>query len=203
LTGRGATIRPHLSVLVDYPTLLTLTTTTHHPTCTAQTAGTTEATGAPPCPAGTFPLLASPLTPGALTPGTLNPAVFESGQPVPRAVLDRLLCDAAITRIVFGPDSQILDVGRTHRTYPTHLRRAIIARDKHCQYPSCHAPPRMCQAHHSKHWTRDHGTTDARTGVLLCTHHHTVVHDNHIEIHWEPGHGWQFTDQNGQILTPD
>ena len=138
--------------------------------------------------------------PTGLIPDLLTPAVFDSGRPVPRTVLERLLCDADLTRIVFGPDSQLLDVGRTQRTYPAHLRRAIIARDKHCQYPGCHAPPHLCQCHHSQHWARDHGTTDARTGILLCYHHHPTVHDNGIEIHWKPGHGWQFTNRHGQPL---
>ena len=192
LTGPGGAARPHLSVLVDYPTLVNLILTT----------GTGTSTTGSSCPTGIFPLLSTPPA-AALNPGALNPAVFDDGQPLPRAVLDRMLCDADITRIVFGPDSQLLDVGRTYRTYPAHLRRAIIARDKHCQYPGCHAPPRLCQCHHCQHWTRDHGRTDARTGILLCYHHHTVVHDLGIEIHWRPATGWQFTDRTGQPLNPD
>ena len=58
----------------------------------------------------------------------------------------------------------------------------------------------MCEGHHSKHWLRDHGDTDARSGVLLCWHHHDYVHDNGIEITWKPGGGWQFTDRHGTTL---
>ncbi|NMR19982.1 HNH endonuclease signature motif containing protein [Cellulomonas fimi] len=169
LVGSGAAVRPHLSVLVDYPTLVGL---------------------------------ASPDGPRRPRPAARPaPAVFEDGQPVPRAVLDKLLCDSELTRIVFGPDSQLLDVGRTRRTYTGHLRRAIVARDQHCQYPTCHAPPRRCEAHHTEHWARDHGSTDATTGVLLCWHHHERVHEQGTEIRWRPdGGGWDFTDRHGQPL---
>lgn len=176
LAGAGGSVRPHLNVLVGYPTLLALATA----------AGVDDQLPA--------------LGPGSLVPGSLDPAVFAGGQPVPRAVLDTLMCDAEITRTVFGPDSQILDVGRAARTFTGQLRRAIIARDKHCQYPACHAPPRMCEGHHTRHWVRDHGNTDARTGILLCWHHHAHVHDNGIEIRWKTGGGWQFTHRHGGPL---
>ena len=110
------------------------------------------------------------------------------------------MCDSDISRTIFGPDSQLLDIGRTKRLFPHRLRRAIIARDTHCQYPTCTAPPRLCEGHHTKHCTRDHGNTDARQGILLCRHHHTHVHNTGIEIQWTPGTGWQFTNRHGQPL---
>ena len=176
LAGKGASVRPHISVLIDYPTLMSLATTT------ATTAG-----------------VADQLNP-TLDPAVLNPAVFEDGQLASRAELDRLMCDGEISRFIFGPDSQLINIGRTQRTFTGQLRRAIIARDKHCQFPRCTAPPRMCEGHHCKHWGRDHGDTDARSGVLLCWHHHDHVHDNGIEITWKPGGGWQFTDRHGTTL---
>ncbi|WP_407344916.1 DUF222 domain-containing protein [Pengzhenrongella phosphoraccumulans] len=205
LTGKHASVRPHISVLVDYPTLIAMTTragVTHlldpslHPTDCDQVD-----------PALLFP----PPAPGGLhEQGLLNrtvpvaaevlrPAVFEDGQLVSRAVLDRLLCDAEISRFMFSPDSQLINIGRSKRTFTGQLRRAIIARDKHCQYPGCTAPPRMCECHHSIQWFRDHGDTDATTGVLLCWHHHDHTHDHGIEITWTP-HGWQFTDRHGVVI---
>jgi hypothetical protein len=114
-------------------------------------------------------------------------------------VLDTFLCDAEISRFMFSPDSQVINIGRAKRTFTGQLRRAIIARDKHCQYPGCTAPPRMCEGHHTKHWFRDHGDTDATTGVLLCWHHHDHTHDHGIEITWTPT-GWQFTDRHGTVM---
>lgn len=61
--------------------------------------------------------------------GVQSPAVFsETGTPVPAGLLRRIACDSQVTRIVFGPDSQILDVGRARRTVTGQLRRAVIAR---------------------------------------------------------------------------
>ncbi|MGV8968609.1 MAG: DUF222 domain-containing protein, partial [Cellulomonas sp.] len=169
LAGSGASVRPHISVLVDYPTLVALTTTT---------GGVDD----------------------LIDPVVLNPAVYEDGHPVSRAALAKHLCDAEVSRFVFSADSQLLNVGRSKRTFTGQLRRAIIARDKHCQYPRCTAPPPLCEGHHCQHWFRDRGNTDAREGVLLCWHHHEYVHDHGIEIAWKPGGGWQFTDRHGTVM---
>ena len=101
----------------------------------------------PPVGALIDPALIDPalLNPAVLNPAVFNPAVFEDGQPVPRPVLDKLMCDAQISRFMFGPDSQVINIGRSKRTFTGQLRRAIIARDKYCQYPGCTAPPRMCE----------------------------------------------------------
>ncbi len=120
--------------------------------------------------------------------------------PIPDQVLARLACDSAITRVVFGPQSQVLNVGRAERTYTGAKRRAIIARDQHCRYPGCDAPPALGEIHHTEHWHRDHGETDTRTGILLCWHHHSHVHDRAIEIARDAAGRWQFTDRHGQRL---
>src|SRR3546814_10501189 len=56
---------------------------------------------------------------------------------------------SAITRIVFGPDGAVLDVGRAQRTVTGQMRRAVIARDQHCVYPGCDQPPSRCEVHHA------------------------------------------------------
>jgi hypothetical protein len=219
LTGKHASVRPHISVLVDYPTLVAMTTragVTHLLDPTLRPTDCDQVDPAllfpPPAPGGLHdqglldPAVHDPgvfnparATGSPLIPQVLRPAVFEDGQPVARVVLDRLLCDAEISRFMFSPDSQVINIGRSKRTFTGQLRRAIIARDKHCQYPGCTAPPRMCEGHHTKHWFRDHGDTDATTGVLLCWHHHDHTHDHGIEIAWT-GDGWQFTDRHGTVI---
>jgi len=49
----------------------------------------------------------------------------------------QLACDVSVSRIVFGPGSEVLDVGRKTRVIPAGLRRAVIAPDRHCVAPGC------------------------------------------------------------------
>src|SRR5450755_4061127 len=43
-----------------------------------------------------------------------------------------------------------LDVGTATATVPPHLRRAVIARDRHCAAPGCRQRPSACHVHHIK-----------------------------------------------------
>jgi hypothetical protein len=79
--------------------------------------------------------------------------------------------------------SQPLDIGRSTRTVPPHLRKAVIQRDRHCQFPGCHQPPASCDAHHLIHWSKG-GPTALGNLKLLCKFHHLIV------IH---GWGWKLT----------
>jgi hypothetical protein len=87
----------------------------------------------------------------------------------------RVSCDAEIARVVFGPRGEILDSGRATRTFTAAQTRAITARDRHCIWPGCDAPPGWCQVHHRRHWA-DGGTTSVDNAVLLCGRHHDRIH---------------------------
>jgi hypothetical protein len=99
----------------------------------------------------------------------------ENGQIVDVDTLRMVSCDCSVTRIVFGPDSEILDVGRKTRVWSAAQRRAIIARDRHCQGPGCRARPRHCNIHHLDHWA-DGGNTSVDKGKLFCRPCHTQEH---------------------------
>jgi hypothetical protein len=88
---------------------------------------------------------------------------------------------------VFGPDSQVLDVGRKQRLFTAPQRRAITARDRHCRFPGCDRPPRWCDVHHIKHWLHG-GPTSVENGVLLCRFHHTLVHEAGWRLVGTPRH---------------
>jgi uncharacterized protein DUF222/HNH endonuclease len=100
---------------------------------------------------------------------------LEHAGPVHPQFIRRLACDAAITRVVMGPESEPLDVGRTTPVVPAGLRRAVTARDRGCRFPGCDRPPPWCDAHHVLHWA-DGGATSASNLVLLCRRHHRMVH---------------------------
>jgi hypothetical protein len=89
--------------------------------------------------------------------------------------LKMLACDCSVTRIILGPDSEVLDVGRKTRVWSAAQRRAIIARDRHCQGQGCDRGPRWCDIHHIDHWTH-HGETTVENGILLCRWHHSKEH---------------------------
>ncbi len=127
----------------------------------------------------------------------LDPAVLqETGTPIPRSVLDRIACDSEVTRVVFGPQSQVLDVGRAQRTFTGARRRALDARDRGCRAPGCHAPPRLCEGHHKIPWSQG-GTTRVDDGYLLCWAHHQWVHERHITLTHTTDGGLRFEGPDG------
>ncbi|MPZ17368.1 MAG: DUF222 domain-containing protein [Luteitalea sp.] len=86
----------------------------------------------------------------------------------------RLACDASTVVMRHAPDGSVLDVGRKRRTIPPAIRRALTARDRHCQFPGCTA--RHCDAHHLHHWSAG-GATRLTNLALLCKRHHRAVHE--------------------------
>lgn len=134
--------------------------------------------------------------------GGVAPGTFADGSPIPYGQLVKLLCAGEFHRVVFGPEGQILDSGRTERLFTPAQTRAIIARDQHCQYPGCDAPPRQGEIHHCLWWYHQ-GRTSTDNGVLLCWWHHTLVHQQHLTItrhHHHDRAWWQFTTTDGQPL---
>lgn len=86
-----------------------------------------------------------------------------------------LACDGEVRRLVVGPASEVLDVGRSTRVVPPSLFNALSVRDGGCTHPRCDRPPEWCDAHHVVHWAHG-GTTDLDNLVLLCRKHHTATH---------------------------
>jgi hypothetical protein len=119
-------------------------------------------------------------------PGAEN----EFSLPISAKTVERWACDCSITRVLLK-DSQVIDVGRAERTIKGPRRRALIARDQHCQWPGCERPASWCDAHHFVHWLHG-GGGEIENQTLLCHRHHWLVHEG----------GWQLikTD-NGEIVT--
>ncbi len=74
-----------------------------------------------------------------------------------------------------------MNIGRKTRTFPAGIRRILVARDRGCAFPGCGRPPRQCDAHHIHHWA-DGGETSVDNAVLLCRHHHTLIHQSEWEV---------------------
>jgi hypothetical protein len=109
------------------------------------------------------------------TPGTTGPCELGATGPVHPETARRLTCDASIARVVLGPRSEPLDVGRRTPVVPAGIRRAVVARDRGCRFPGCERPEPWCDAHHVIHWA-DGGSTSLTNLVLLCRPHHRLIH---------------------------
>ncbi|WP_435204348.1 DUF222 domain-containing protein [Micromonospora sp. bgisy143] len=131
-------------------------------------------TGHLPDNGGDRPQLVVTMSLDALVNG-VGAGTLETGAPLTPGGVRRLACDAAVLPAVLNGNSQILDVGRQRRLFTGPLRRALVLRDGGCAFPGCDRPPRWCDGHHVRHWA-DGGTTALGNAVLLCGHHHRVLH---------------------------
>jgi hypothetical protein len=219
-TGTGSAVRPQVTVTVSWTELERLTTRFGAPSGSSRhgdpdSPGDRDHGDGPLTAPATPSSPATPTTPtrpapaARLTEVTAAPARFGiSASLVPTATLQRLLCDSAVTRVVFGPDGQVLDVGRSQRTVTGQMRRAVIARDRHCVYVDCTQPPGHCEVHHAeRHWA-DGGETSVQNSALLCYHHHDLVDTTGITMRWTGNpdgrrhSGWTLIDRHGQEIRP-
>ena len=102
-------------------------------------------------------------------------AVTETGAELSASTVRRICCDSHLIPAVLGTASEVLDVGRTQRLVTAAIWKALVARDAHCRFPHCRRPPVMCHAHHIVHWA-DGGDTSLDNLILLCGHHHRLIH---------------------------
>jgi hypothetical protein len=101
-------------------------------------------------------------------PPTPEPGWLTWTGPISTATTQRIACDSVIYRVLYDPvTGQPLDVGRSHRTAPPWIRRALHARDRGCRWPGCTAPTPWCDAHHLTMW-QDGGHTTVDSMLILC-----------------------------------
>lgn len=90
-------------------------------------------------------------------------------------VARRLGCDATVLAM-FERDGKTIGAGRTTRTIPKRLRRALRRRSGgSCEWPGC-SERRHVEAHHLVHWF-DGGPTELDNLANLCWWHHHATHD--------------------------
>ncbi|WP_162236966.1 HNH endonuclease signature motif containing protein [Agreia sp. Leaf283] len=105
-----------------------------------------------------------------------------TGIAVTMKTVDRLVCDTGYQPVVISADGSPLDLGREHRLFQPAQRLALNAVQGGCVWPGCEKPPSFCEIHHIEHWHTG-GKTDIHDGVLLCKHHHLLLHSNGWRIH--------------------
>jgi hypothetical protein len=106
---------------------------------------------------------------------TAETSYIDDGPHVTAEASRRIACDSSIVALREDAAGQPLSIGRRSRTIPPSMRRALQARDGGCRFPGC-TNARFVDGHHIEHWA-DGGETSLDNLVLLCRHHHHLVHE--------------------------
>ncbi|MDV8070308.1 DUF222 domain-containing protein [Rhodococcus sp. IEGM 1366] len=105
----------------------------------------------------------------------LGYAITNWAGPISLDTARMLACDCEVTRILLDSNGVPLNHGMKARLASVPQRRALTVRDGGCAFPGCGTPPGWCDAHHLIHWLDD-GPTDLDNLILLCGHHHRMMH---------------------------
>ncbi len=123
---------------------------------------------------------------------------IEDGPGVTAVTSRRIACDSSVVCIKEDENGEPLSIGRRSRSIPPPMRRALRARDKGCCFPGC-TNTRFVDGHHIKHWA-DGGETSLDNLVMLCRHHHHLVHEGGFACSKEKDGTVTFKDQREQPL---
>lgn len=110
--------------------------------------------------------------------------------PLPKAEVARLACISDLHGLVFSKDGEPLWLGTRVRLATDAQWRALITRDGGCV--GCGADPARCEAHHVR-WVRNGGPTDIDNLVLVCSHHHHLIHDKRWKVGRKADGLWTLT----------
>ena len=133
----------------------------------------------------------------ALSSDDCGRSELEHGPVIPPETARRLGCDAEMVAQV-ERDGLPVSVGRRRRTVPPALRRLLETRDDEtCCFPGCERD-RHLQAHHRQHWAQG-GETSLDNLVLLCWHHHRLVHEGGYTIEDHHDGGLRFRNRHGVV----
>ena len=123
---------------------------------------------------------------------------IEDGPGVTAVTSRRIACDSSVVCIKEDENGEPLSIGRRSRSIPPPMRRALRARDKGCCFPGC-TNTRFVDGHHINHWA-DGGETSLDNLVMLCRHHHHLVHEGGFACSKEKDGTVTFKDQREQPL---
>jgi hypothetical protein len=122
---------------------------------------------------------------------------LRDGTPVPLHVAQMLACDSAKIDIVVGEHGELLDVGRSTRTIPSAIGRALWLRDGGCRVPGCGRKQHL-HAHHIRGWAEG-GPTRLANLVLVCPGHHRMIHEGTLCVAIQTGK-LVFSDKQGRNI---
>ena len=125
---------------------------------------------------------------------------LDNGPHVSAVTSRRVACDCSRTVIKEDENGEPLSIGRRSRTIPPPMRRALKARDGDCRFPGC-TNHKFVDGHHIIHWA-DGGETSLKNLVLLCRHHHHLVHEGGFDCKRSKDGEIYFLDQKERHLEP-
>jgi hypothetical protein len=85
----------------------------------------------------------------------------------------RWLPDAWVERVVFGPKSRPIDIGRRRRLFTAAQKRAIQVPDRECTHDYCDRPATECETDHIEPYAQGGETTETN-GRSLCRYHNQL-----------------------------
>ena len=119
---------------------------------------------------------------------------FESGPDVTPDLVRRLAEEGTL-EILWHREGVPLKLGRSFRLANRHQRRVLRFRDGGCAVPGC-SQTRFVHVHHVHHWENG-GATDLDNEVMLCSHHHRLVHHGGWTIRSGGDQSFTFFDRQG------
>ena len=121
-------------------------------------------------------------------------ATLEDGTSVSAETFRRVACDCGIVAVSGGEGH--LSIGRRSRSIPPAIRRVLQLRDQGCRFPGC-THDRFLHGHHVHHWLHG-GETGVDNLLLLCSHHHHLVHEGGWSIERGRDDEWSFVAPGGE-----
>ena len=143
--------------------------------------------GASPTQGGEKPHLVITIDHDRLLNGTGTGTLLHTGTAISARTAHLLACDATVSYYVNRTGNTGTDGGAAAwlsdpvRLFTGKTRRLLELRDRGCAFPGCDRPPAWTQGHHIIAWSKG-GQTTVDNGVLLCGHHHRLIHQGHWTI---------------------
>ena len=106
-------------------------------------------------------------------------AQLANGEPLSRPVFEQLMCQSAITPLLYGSNGVPLWRGVTKRSATAAQHQALVSRDGGCS--GCRANPALCEDHHVRP-VSEGGPTDISNMTLLCWDCHQKVHHHDWQV---------------------
>ncbi len=124
-------------------------------------------------------------------------AMMADGEIIAASTVRRLCCNAGVVVAHVDAQGVPLSIGRKTRTIPAAIKRALLLRDRTCRFPGC-THSRYVDGHHIAHWANG-GKTALSNLMLLCSAHHTLLHEGGCRVEAN-ANGWNFFDHRNRLI---